>query len=120
MDLPYASLKAHAEKLLGLHGEFHRQILHHVPAEAIDDERNGFFGLHSPLAAIKKLVFRYFCACGFVFELSGRISTLHIRDRMCPALLADQKAIALRKIPCTIGACQNLDLPPVRVLGMPG
>src|SRR5579885_2231103 len=54
--LANAALQADAEELLRLDGEFHRQVLEHLLAEAADDHVDGVLGRETALPAVEDLV----------------------------------------------------------------
>src|SRR5678815_1824751 len=56
IGLSNAALQRNAQKLLCFDGEFHRQLLEHFLAEAIDDQAHRVFGRNAALSAIKDLV----------------------------------------------------------------
>src|ERR671914_323673 len=56
LDLPDASLQAHSQEFLRLHGKLHRQFAKYLLTEAIYDHIDCVFRRDAALAAVKKLV----------------------------------------------------------------
>jgi hypothetical protein len=52
----YRALKGDRQQLLGFDGEFHWQLLQHLPAETVDDHAHRVFFRQAALAAIEQLV----------------------------------------------------------------
>ncbi len=67
-DLTHRTFQRDANQLLRFHREFHRQLLQHFLAEAVDDQRHRFFRAQPARLAIEKLVFGDFGGGGFVFD----------------------------------------------------
>src|SRR5262245_56707775 len=63
-----AAFPADAHQLLGLDREFHRQLLQHLLAETVDDERYRVLGRQAALPAIEQLI---------LADLRGRRLVLH-------------------------------------------
>ncbi len=72
------------------------------------------------LAAVVELVFTN-CRCRrFVFDLSGRVLHLDVRNRVGPALFAEEQRIALRVVTGVFRRSQHLDQAAIRVLAAGG
>ena len=88
------------------HREFHRQLLQHFLAEAVDDQRHRLFRAKAARLAIEKLVFGDFRRGGFVLDLGAGIAAFDIGHGMGAAFAAHQQGIALGKVASTAGAEQ--------------
>src|SRR5574340_390375 len=97
--LPDAALQAHAQQLLGLHGELHGQLAEHLLAKAVDDHGDGVFGGDAALAAIENLVLADLGGRGLMLHLGGVVVHLEIREGVRATLVADQQRIARRVVP---------------------
>jgi hypothetical protein len=51
-----AAFEAHAEQLLRLDRELHRELLEYLLAESADDHRHGVLGGEAALAALEELL----------------------------------------------------------------
>ena len=68
-----ASFQADPQKLLGLHGELHRELTEDLLAESIDDQRYGVLGRQAALPAVKDLIFTDLgCRCLWLGSDQGR------------------------------------------------
>src|SRR6185437_4558654 len=73
-----AAFEADGEELLRLDREFHRQLLQHFLAEAVDDQRQRVLGAETALAAIEQLVIADLRGGGLVLDAGGGVAHLDI------------------------------------------
>src|SRR5262247_859640 len=95
-DFEFAALantpfEPNPEQLSSFDRKFHRQLLQHLLAEAVNDCRNGILDGQSALLAIEDLVFTYFGNGGLVFNPRGRVFDLEIRKSVRTTFITDQK-----------------------------
>src|SRR5216683_2031485 len=116
----HAPLEADRDELLPLDREFHRQLLQHIPDESVDDQRYRLFGGEAALHAVEQRLLGDLRRRGLVLEHGGRILRLDIWHRMRPALIADQKRVAIGEVARAAGSAMRRDQAPIGVVGMPG
>src|SRR3712207_5329026 len=90
-----AAFKGDAEELPGLDRELHRQLLHHLAAEAVDDERHRVLLGDAAGAAVEELVVADIARGRLVLALGTAVPDLDVGHRVRAALVADQEAVAL-------------------------
>ena len=115
-SLTDAAFEANGEKLLRLDRELHRQLLQHLFAKTIDDERQRVFPREAALVAIEYLVVADLRRRRLVLDARRRVADLDVRHRVGAALIADQQGVALRIIACILSLRQDFDEPTVGVL----
>src|ERR1039458_9034869 len=120
VHLPYASFQTHAEQLLRLHGELHRQLAEHFLAEPVHDHRNRVFARDPALPAIENLVLADLRRRGLVLQLRRRVLHFQVRERVRAALVAQQQRIALRIVARAGRVLQNFDSAAIGVLPVAG
>src|SRR5262245_11804689 len=64
-----AAFEGDAQKFAGLDGEFHRQLFHHLAAEAADDQRHRILGREATTAAVEQLIVADLAGRGLVLAL---------------------------------------------------
>src|SRR6478672_6230278 len=92
------SFERNLQQLLGLDREFHRQLLQHLAAEAVDDEADRILFRKPALAAVEQLVLGDAAGGRLVLHLGRHVAALDIGHRMRAALVTDQQAVALRVV----------------------
>src|SRR6185369_10346238 len=111
-----ASFQADTQKLLRLDGKLHRQLAKHLFTKAVDDHVHGILGRDTALLAIKKLILANLGRRCFVLYLGGVVQDFQVRKCVRPALIAEEKRIALRIISRAAGALHHLHEPAVGIL----
>src|SRR5690606_7447342 len=114
-----AALQADREQLLGLDRELHRQLLHHLFAEAVDDQRNRILVRQPALAAVEQLVLADLRGGRLVLDPGGAVLDLEVRHGVRAAAIADQHGIALGVIARVVRALQHPHEPAVGVVALP-
>src|SRR5450755_2318409 len=114
------SFQAHAEQILCLDREFHRQFFEHDFTEATDDHIDRILGGNSALQAIEQLILANFGGAGLMFDRRGRILHFHIGEGVRRAFRAHQQRVALRKIAGAGRARQNFHQAAIGVLCVTG
>src|SRR2546427_2276517 len=99
-------VQAHREELLGLHGELHRQVQEDLLAEAVHDHVRRVLRGNPALLAVEQLVVPNLRRGRLVLELRGRLVDLDVRERVRPALVADEEGVALRVVARVHGPLQ--------------
>src|SRR6185437_4704676 len=87
--LSHTSFQAHAQQLLRLHREFHRQFAEHLLTESVHDHRNRVFRLQPALLQIKQLVFADLRRRRLVLHARARVLYFDVLKRVRAALIAD-------------------------------
>src|SRR6516162_2064917 len=90
-----AAFEAHGEQLLRLDCEFHRQLLEHLLAKAVDNQRDRILGAQTTLAAIEELIVADLRGRRLVLDAGRRVAHFDIGHGVRPAAVADQQRIAL-------------------------
>src|ERR1700736_4430973 len=114
------AFQAHAEQILCLYREFHRQFFEHDLAESADNHIDRILRGDTSLQAIKQLILADLGGAGLVLDRRRRILHLHVRKGVRRAFGTHQQGIALREIARARGARQNFHQSAIGVLGMPG
>src|ERR687892_804573 len=97
-NLADTPLQTDAEQLLGLHGEFHRQLAKYLLTKTVNDHVHGIFRGNAPLPTIKELILADLGCRRFVLHLRGRVQYLEIRKRVSAAFITEKQRVALRVI----------------------
>src|SRR5512145_551114 len=97
--LANASLQADPEQPRSLDGKLHRQLLEDFFAEAVDDHRHGVLRGEAALAQVEDLILADFGRGGLVLHDRGAVAHVDVRERVRPALVADEHRVALGIIP---------------------
>src|SRR5881628_2450616 len=113
-------VQAHADQLLGLHGELHRELQEDLLAEAVHDHVRGVFRRDAARLAVEKLFLPDLRGRRLVLHLRRRFLDLDFRERERGARRADQKGIALAVVAGVRGALVDLHAPAVRVPAVAG
>src|SRR5687768_7119742 len=117
---PHASFEAHAEQLLRLDREFHRQLPEDLPAETVDDHVHRVFSRESPLPAVEDLILANFRRRRLVLHPGGAVLDFEIGKGMRAALIADQQRVALRVVAGPARPLGNLHQPAIGILTVAG
>ncbi len=105
----HAAFEAHAQQLLSLDGEFHRQLFDHFPGEAADDQRHRVLRGNTALHTVKKLVFADARGRRLVLDLRAGVAHFDVGKGVRAAAVADQQRVALRVVARPFGLGQHLD-----------
>src|SRR5437588_3003323 len=81
-SLTDAAFEADGQQLLRLDRELHRQLLQHLFAEAVDDQRQRVFVRKAALAAVEQLVLADLRGRRLVFDAGRRVAHLDIGHRV--------------------------------------
>src|SRR3569623_1470394 len=119
-DLADAAFEAHAQQILRLARELHRQLLDDLLAEAVDDHRHRVFRGAAALLAIEHLNVANLGGGGLVRDLGRRVLHLDVRKRVRAALVAEQQRIALGVIARAGRTLQFLHEAAIGVLAVAG
>src|SRR4029077_16877072 len=88
-------LQAHAQQLLRLDGELHRQVQEHLLAEAVDDHVYRGLRGQAALLAVKNLVLADLRGGRLVLPLRAGVLHLDVREGVRPAAVAQKQRVAL-------------------------
>ena len=117
---PTAAFEAHAEELLCLDRELHRQLAQHLLAESVHDHRDRVFLGDAALAAVEELVLADLRGGRLV--LDGRAGVLHldVGEGVRAALVAEQQRIALAEVARAVRLRADAHEPAVALLAAAG
>src|SRR5205823_14143526 len=94
----HAPLQTLPQQLLRLDRELHRQLAEHLLAEAVDDHADRVLRRQAALLAVENLVLADLRRRGLVLDRRALVAHLDVRERVRPALVAQQQRIALRVV----------------------
>src|SRR3990172_146686 len=120
ISLPDASFEAHAEELLRLYRELHRELAQHFPGEAVHDHRDRVLRQDAALVTVKKLIVADLGRRRLVLHLRRGVLDLNVRKGVGAAPVADEERVALRVVPRVPGTLLDLHQTPVSVLAVAG
>src|SRR5215210_8811184 len=106
-----APLEVHGEQLLGLDGELHGELAEDLLAEAVDDHRDRVLGGDAALVAVEDLVLADLRGRRLVLHARRRVLHVDVREGVRAAPVADEERVALREVPCALGAPEDLHKP---------
>src|SRR4051794_26374784 len=112
----HTSFETDAEQFLGLDREFHRQLLQHLAAEAVDDGAHRFLFRQTALPAVEELLLADLRRRRLVLDARAAVLHLDIGHGMAAALRADEQAVALRMVAGVLGARLDADQAAIGVL----
>jgi hypothetical protein len=108
-----------ANQLLRLHARTPSAAPAAPPAEAVDHERHGLFLVHAALAAVEQLIVVDLGCRRLMLHAGGVVLHLDIGNRVRPAFVADQKAVALGVVAAFLGLGVHRHEPAIGVLRTP-
>src|SRR5687767_420739 len=111
-----AAFQAHAQQLLRLDRELHRQLAEDFLAEAVDDHVHRVFQRDAARLAVEELVLADLARAGLVLGAAGRVAHLDVRLRVRAALVAQQQRVALGVVAAVGRALEDLYQAAVGVL----
>src|SRR5271163_967288 len=114
------AFQAHAQQVLRLDRELHRQLLEHHFAKTADDHVYRVFRRDAALQAVEQLILADLGSAGLVLDRRGRILDLHVGKGVSRAFRPHQQRVALGEIARARGARQYFDQAAVGILGMTG
>src|ERR1700680_2769771 len=88
------AFQTHAQQILRLDRELHRQLLEHHFAKPADDHVDRIFRRDAALQAIEQLILADFRSAGLVLDGRGRVFDFHVGKRVRGAFRAHQQRIA--------------------------
>src|SRR6478736_4699778 len=103
----HTAFERYAQQLPGLNREFHRQLLHHLAAEAADDEGHGVFLRDAAAAAVEQLVVADLAGGGLVLALGAAVLDLDVGHRVRATAVTDQQAVTLGVVARPVGRFQH-------------
>ena len=92
------SLEGYGEELLRLNGKLHRELAHHLTGIAVDDQTDRLLGSDATLVAVEELILIDLRG-GRLMLHDGRVITyVCVRISVRSAMVAQEKAVALRVV----------------------
>src|SRR5881394_442263 len=114
------AFEAHAQKLLRLDRELHRQLFEHLSAETVHDHVDRVLLGEPALPAVEQLVLADLRRRRLVLDARGAVARLDVRERVRAALRTEQQRIALRVVSRPVRRRQHLHEPAIGILPVPG
>src|SRR3954471_2220902 len=107
-SLADAAFQAHAQQLLRLHRELHRQLAEDFLAEAVHDHVDGVLQADAAGLAVEELVLADLAGAGLVLGAAAGVADLDVRERVGAALVPQQERVALSVVAAVLGALEDL------------
>src|SRR5262245_21294087 len=85
LSLSDAAFETHAQELLCLDSELHRQLAEDLLAKAADDHRHCIFGRDAALLAVEELVVADLRDRGLMLDRGGAVVHLQVGEGVCAA-----------------------------------
>ena len=92
------SLEGYGEELLRLNGKLHRELAHHLTGIAVDNQTDCLLGSDASLVAVEELILIDLRGSRLMLHDGRVIAYVCIRIGVRPAVVAQEKAVALRVV----------------------